>query len=213
MRPGVRTGYQARPEGFADDYMWYSPTETSTCREILRFASEWFNSFWMYSRTDYARVLVDFGAGAGKVNLIAAEVGNFDLTVAFELDDDLVKVSEKNFLARSSQLSKRSVTAVAMKGDVVDPSALKDLRGRIEAILPGKKYCVFAYNKNSYGPGTLNRALQLLETTFTDYVYLYQNPVHAYVLEELGLKVHRRIIDSGLEKNRDWLIATKGFEY
>ena len=77
--------------------MWYSPTETTVCFEILGFIKEWIRSYFEYSTKDSVVAFVDFGAGAGKTNMIARELG-YPLSIAFELDEELVDLANSNFM-------------------------------------------------------------------------------------------------------------------
>jgi len=208
-RPGVKTGYQSRPESFSDDLMWYSPTETSTCNDMVRFSAEWFNSYFVYSKKNLIPIFVDFGAGAAKTNLIALESGKFPFSIAFELDDELLDQAGSNFKKMSRKIKKLGGTATTFKGDVSSEASIRDLRAEIVRLVDGKDFMLFAYNKNSYGPETLSVAFDLLDKFFGVYVYLYQNPVHLSVLQSKKLLVHRLILDPKLRKNKDWLIATR----
>lgn len=207
-RPGVTTGFQSKTEHFPLDYMWYSPTETTTCREILTFTKDWLRSYYEYSDTSVMPVLVDFGAGAGKVNLISLELG-FPLSVAFELDESLVRLADQNYLNLTRQ---RRVHGkfFSLRGDATSGEDMSRLSEKIKDHGGGSATTILvAYNKNSYGADSLRKSLQALDSVFERYVYLYQNPVHKRVLEDLGLQVHRHIQDMGLRKNQDWLIATR----
>jgi hypothetical protein len=95
LRPGVSTGFQTKSETLKPDYMWYSPTETSAGFEMLRFTKSWFSSYHTYSSA-VIPVFVDFGSGPGKINIIAWELG-FPISIAFDLDQDLLSVAEINF--------------------------------------------------------------------------------------------------------------------
>ena len=207
-RPRVKTGFQSTTESFPADYMWYSPTETSVCKEILNFTKDWIRSYFEYSSRDAFPVFVDFGAGAGKTNLIALELG-FPLSIAFELDEDLVDLADKNFIALN-KLKQGIGIGLTLRGDATSLDDIKKVRTLIESSIPsGKQTILIAYNKNSYGPDALRNSLSAIDEVFGEYVYLYQNPVHLRILLEKGLNVHRHIQDPGLRKNRDWLIATR----
>lgn len=188
--------------------MWYSPTETSVCFSILRFTKDWVRSYFEYSSQNTDVVFVDFGAGAGKTNLIAIELG-FPISIAFEIDSQLVKVAEKNIsVSRYSNFYGKSIQTFT--GDVTNIDHVKELRKVIQSLIPeSKNFLLVAYNKNSYGPKALEKSIVALNQVFGTYVYLYQNPVHKKVLERLGLNIHRHIQDPHLKKNRDWLIATR----
>jgi len=207
-RPGVKTGYQSKPDALSADLMWYSPTETSTCRDIIHFSADWFSSYFVYSRKNLVPVFVDFGAGAAKPNLIALESGKFPVSIAFELDDALLRQAESNFQRVRGKIRKPGVGAT-FKGDVSSEASIMNLREEILKLVDGKDFLLFAYNKNSYGPETLSLALDLLDEFFGTYIYLYQNPVHLSVLQSKNLLVHRLVLDPKLRKNRDWLISTR----
>lgn len=207
-RPGVITGFQSTTEYFPPDYMWYSPTETTTCRDILTFTKDWLRSYYEYSDASITPVVVDFGAGAGKVNLIALELG-FPVSAAFELDESLVNLASQNYLKLSHRRKLRG-KFFSFRGDATSVEDVARLQAEIRGCI-GKDSTpiLIAYNKNSYGAGSLKKSLMALDSNFSRYVYLYQNPVHKKVLEDLGLQVHRHIQDKGLRKNQDWLIATR----
>jgi hypothetical protein len=97
-------------------------------------------------------------------------------------------------------------------GDVSNRDDIIRLRERIEMALPDKvetNYVLVAYNKNSYGPDTLAKALSNLDNVFDRYAYIYQNPVHRSTLKSAGLIIHRLSLDRSFRKNRDWLLATR----
>ena len=193
--------------------MWYSPTETKTANAMLNFAKNWFSSYYGYSDHALIPVLVDFGAGAGKVNIIANEAG-YPLTIAFEIDQDLLTIAEENF---SSVKNRREQgppgIMMTMAGDVSSKKDMTELRSMIEdTISPprgGGGFVLIAYNKNSYGPEVLDKTLSHLDVVFGKYAYLYQNPVHKRILEKKGLTIHRLVLDDSLRKNKDWLLATR----
>ena len=207
-RRGIKTGFQQVNSGLELDYMWYSPTETSTCFQILRFTKDWIRSYFEYSSKKIDFVFVDFGAGAGKTNLIAAELG-FPISIAFEIDPELVQLAKQNFA--NARYSKNSRTMMkTFTGDVTNRNHVEKLKKLIESHIPeGRQFILIAYNKNSYGPNALEKSIFALDKEFGRYVYLYQNPVHKQVLERLGMNIHRHIQDPHLRKNRDWLIATR----
>ena len=207
-RPGVRTGFQQINSELEADYMWYSPTETSVCFSILKFTKDWVRSYFEYSSQNTPVVFVDFGAGAGKTNLIAIELG-YTLSIAFEIDSQLVKVADNNFsVPRYSKIHQKRIQSFT--GDVTNINHVKELRKLIQSLIPeSRHFLLVAYNKNSYGPRALEKSILALDQEFGTYVYLYQNPVHKKVLERLGLNIHRHIQDPHLKKNRDWLIATR----
>lgn len=208
FRPGVKTGFQTVSGDLPSDYMWYSPTETSTARQILKFTSAWFRSYYEYSDTTTTPVFVDFGSGAGKVVLISLELGQ-PHAVAFELDEELLAMSQDNYLTLSRR-KKLPGSFLAFKGDATSRQDMLRLKSEMEDLVGENKSLVLvAYNKNSYGAAALRKSLEALDSVFEQYVYLYQNPVHKRVLEEAGLYVHRHVRDSGLRKNRDWLLATR----
>ena len=207
-RPGIHTGFQTMNEILPTDYMWYSPTETTVCFEMIGFTKEWIRSFYEYSSKDTVVTFVDFGAGAGKTNMIARELG-FPLSIAFELDEKLIEVANSNF-TKHRKRQRESGIIQTFRGDVTDLTDIRKLKVEILSIIPKeKKILLVAYNKNSYGSSALNKKIEALDEVFETYVYLYQNPVHKKVLENMGLTVHRHIQDSKLRKNRNWLIATR----
>lgn len=208
IRPGIKTGFQSRTEYFPADYMWYSPTETSVCREILTFTKDWIRSYYEYSSINTTPVFVDFGAGAGKTNLISLEIG-FPISVAFELDEELVELSAKNFDLFKTRRGVKGL-GLPIRGDATSRRDVESLKELIQMSIPsGAEILLIAYNKNSYGATALAKSIRAIDDVFGSYVYLYQNPVHRRVLELAGLNIHRHIQDVGLRKNRDWLIATR----
>ena len=210
QRPGVTTGFVSRSDyhTLSSAFMWYSPSETRTSRDIIDFCGEWFTSYFTYSKSDVVPVFVDFGAGAAKPNIQAIESRKFAVSIAFELDDTLLAQAASNFQA----MAKRSgdfKAAVAFKGDVASKGSIEKLREKILETVGDKSFVLCAYNKNSYGPETLREAIALLDQVFGSYVYMYQKPVHRRVLEEAGLVFHRLVLDPKLRKNRDWLLAAR----
>jgi hypothetical protein len=207
-RPGIQTGLQTVNEILPADYMWYSPTETTVCFEMLGFTKEWIRSYYEYSSNDTVVSFVDFGAGAGKTNMIARELG-YPLSIAFELDQELVSIADSNFTKHRKRQTEAGIIQT-IRGDVTDVTDMRLLRVKIISAIPeGRKILLVAYNKNSYGSSALKKKILALDEVFESYVYLYQNPVHKKVLENMGLNVHRHIQDAKLRKNRDWLIATR----
>lgn len=175
---------------------------------MLSFNIEWSASYYQYSETKISPVFIDFGAGAGKTNLIALELG-FPISVAFEVDGELLTVAEANF-ERHKKLKKTVGVGKTFLGDVTSLDDVKKLRAFVESLIPNNsKLLVTAFNKNSYDAEILTKALGILNQVFGTYIYLYQNPVHKNVLDSAGLITHRDIQDLGLRKNKDWLIASK----
>ena len=163
--------------------MWYSPTETTVCFEILGFAKEWIRSYFEYSTKDTVVAFVDFGAGAGKTNLIARELG-YPLSIAFEIDEKLVAIATSNFREHVKKRKDKGVI-LTFTGDVTDKKHMENLRNEILSIIPKEnKVLLVAYNKNSYGFAALERNILALNDVFGSYVYLYQNPVHKRALEK-----------------------------
>jgi hypothetical protein len=188
--------------------MWYSPTETTVCFEILGFAKEWIRSYFEYSTKNTVLAFVDFGAGAGKTNIIAHELG-YPLSIAFEADEKLVAITNSNFKQYMKNRKEKGII-LTFTGDVTDKKHIQNLKDQVLSIIPQeKKVLLVAYNKNSYGFAALERNIRAFNDVFGSYVYLYQNPVHKKALEKNGLNVHRHIQDPKLRKNRDWLIATR----
>jgi hypothetical protein len=187
--------------------MWYSPTETTICFQMIVFTKEWIRSYYEYTSDDTFVTFVDFGAGAGKTNIIARELG-YPLSIAFELDQELIKIAESNFTKHRNRNNLGAIQT--LRGDVTDKNDMQQLRDEIISVIPqGKRILLVSYNKNSYGVSALKKKIYALDEVFEHYVYLYQNPVHRKALEDMGLTVHRHIQDLKLRKNRDWLIATR----
>lgn len=205
VRPGVRTGFQSKSATLLEKYMWYSPVESTTCRQMLSFSADWIRSYFEYSSSDTVPVFVDLGSGAGKANLIALELG-FPVSVGMEFDKELVDLSTQNFAALR-KLRKSTGIGFAVNGDVTNVSDLRRLRDEVESQITGRPIWVI-FNKNSYGSSELDQSIDALDEILTDYVYLYQNPVHERVLDRKNFFVHRRVVDSKLRKNCDWIIAT-----
>ncbi len=142
-RPGIRTGFQQINSELEPDYMWYSPTETSTCFSILRFAKDWVRSYFEYSTNNIVLIFVDFGAGAGKTNLIAFELG-FPVSVAFEIDPQLVEVANHNF-ANLRYSKNRQRALETFTGDVTNKDHVKELKKVIESHIPsGRQFLLMA---------------------------------------------------------------------
>ena len=207
LRPGVRTGFQSKSTSLLEKYMWYSPVETKTCRSMVSFARDWIRSYYEYSSSDAVPVFVDLGSGAGKANLIALELG-FPISVGMEIDQDLVSLSNQNFSVLR-KLRRSIGIGFATKGDVTVPNDLRRLRDEVDRKIAGKPLWVI-FNKNSYGSLELEASVDALNELIGDYVYLYQNPVHERSLLKKNFFVHRRVVDSRLRKNRDWILATPG---
>ena len=205
VRPGIRTGFQHKSDSLSESSMWYSPVETATARKMVSFAREWVRSYFEYSSTDSVAIFVDLGGGAGKANLIALELG-FSLSVAMEIDEELVELAKINFRVLE-KLRRSTGIGIAVHGDVTNPDDLRRMRNEAEEHILGKAIWVF-FNKNSYGATQLEKSVEALDDIFKDYVYLYQNPVHEKILIKHGFFIHRRIIDRKLKKNKDWIIAT-----
>ncbi len=205
VRPGVRTDFQTKSDSLSENFMWYSPVETTTARQIISFAREWIKSYFEYSSTDFVAIFVDLGAGAGKANLIALELG-FPVSVAMEIDEELVALAKMNFCVLDKSRRPHGF-GHCVHGDVTNPSDLQRLKNEAEGLIVGRPMWVF-FNKNSYGEMALEKSVEALSDIFKDYVYLYQNPVHERILIEHGFYIHRKIVDRKLRKNKDWIIAT-----
>jgi ribosomal protein L11 methylase PrmA len=144
---------------------------------MLSFGIEWSTSYFQYSEAKMRTVFIDFGAGAGKTNLIALELG-FPISVAFEVDEELLTVAEANF-ERHKQLNKTVGVGKTFLGDVTSLDDVRRLPAFVESLVPNNnKLLVTAFNKNSDDAETLTKALGILNQVFGTYIYLYQNPVH-----------------------------------
>lgn len=205
LRPGVRTGFQSKSEALEDEFMWYSPVESKTCRRMLSFAKDWIRSYSEYSSPDTVPVFVDLGCGAGKANLIALELG-FPVSVGMEIDKSLVTLANQNFAA--IRKPRKSIGfGLAIQGDVKNGDDLRRLRDEVTKKITGSFVWVI-FNKNSYNQDVLAQSLKLLNEIVGDYIYLYQNPVHERVLARENFYIHRKVVDGKLRKNRDWILAT-----
>jgi hypothetical protein len=166
-------------------YMPYWPAFTSVVREMIKFSYNYYISAIRYSDLNRKTVFVDFGAGLAKTPLIAAETDKFDVAGGIEIDPELVDQGHFNLDKMQKRLSKTSTFLTC--GNVEDERDIKRLIQQIEdlQIVPGES-TLFIFNKNSYGPEVLRNSLVLIQKYFDSIVYMYQNPIHSYVLSELG---------------------------
>lgn len=206
VRPGVRTGFQSKSGALKDDYMWYSPVETRTCRQIVTFTKDWIRSYFEYSSSDTVPVFVDLGSGAGKANLIALELG-FPVSIGMEIDKELVSLARENFAAHR-ELRRSNSIGLVLRGDATNRDDICRLRDEVLSHITGRPIWVI-FNKNSFGSSALEQSINSLNEIVGDYVYCYQNPVHERILERQGFNIHRKVVDSKLRKNRDWILATR----
>lgn len=205
-RPGVRTGFQTRPtyENPAES-MWYSPGETSTLTEMIVFSSQWVKSSSALSRENFEAVFIDLGMGAGKPSMIALESRAYLWAFGLELNPELTSLANENFQKRKAS---RGGRAQGLTGDVASLKSIEMLDEQIRATLPrGTEYLPVFFNKNSFGRETLKASLECLDKKFPEYIYLYQNPVHRDLLTNMF--IHRLVLDGGLRKNKDWLLAAR----
>jgi hypothetical protein len=166
-------------------YMPYWPAFTSVVSEMIKFGHNYYISAIRYSDLDRKTVFVDFGAGLAKTPIIAAETGKFNLSGGLEIDTELVEVGLDN-LERIRKHSNNGETFL-LQGNVESESDIQNLVSVIESSGVNPKLAtLFIFNKNSYGPDVLRNSLNLIEQYFSSIVYLYQNPIHHYILTELG---------------------------
>ena len=164
-------------------YMPYWPAFTSVVLEMIKFSHNYYISAIRYSDLQRKTVFVDFGSGLAKVPIIAGETKKFDACGGIEIDPELSVVAAKNLKIIEKRLGK--VKLFSLIGNVESPNDIANLIDIIEANgISAKKSTIFIFNKNSYGPDTLKNSLMLIEKYFSSVVYLYQNPIHGYILEE-----------------------------
>jgi len=168
-----------------DTYMPYWPAFTSVVREMLMFSHNYYISAIRYSDLNRKIIFVDFGAGLAKTSIIAAETGKFDISGGVEIDDELVQEGLRNLeIMRKKRNLKNTFL---LKGNVESGSDIAELMKTIKVSgIDTKKSTIFIFNKNSYGPEVLEKSLVLVEGYFDSIVYLYQNPIHHYVLTQMG---------------------------
>lgn len=166
-------------------YMPYWPAFTSVVLEMIKFSHNYYISAIRYSDLQRKIVFVDFGSGLGKVPIIAGETKKFDVCGGIEIDSELSSLGAKNF--RKIEKKHRELNLFSLTGNVESSKDIAKLVDTIEARgIFTKKSTIFIFNKNSYGPDTLKKSLKLVEKYFSSIVYLYQNPIHGYILDELN---------------------------
>ena len=166
-------------------YMPYWPAFSSVVSEMIKFSHNYYISAIRYSDLDRKTVFVDFGAGLGKTPLMASETGKFSVSGGIEIDSELVVESKNNLQLMSRKLSQEKTFFTL--GNVESAGDIKNLVREIETFgLKTLESTIFIFNKNSYGPDVLRNSLILIEEYFNSIVYLYQNPIHHYVLTDLG---------------------------
>jgi len=166
-------------------YMPYWPAFTSVVSEMLKFSYNYYVSAIRYSDLDRKTIFVDFGAGLGKTSLMASETGKFSVVGGIEIDSELVDESNNNLRVKSQKFHKENIFFAL--GNVENKSDIKNLVKKIEKNgINTFDSTLFIFNKNSYGPDVLRNSLILIEKYFSSIVYMYQNPIHHYVLSDLG---------------------------
>ena len=166
-------------------YMPYWPAFTSVVSEMIKFSHNYYISAIRYSNLDRKTIFVDFGAGLGKTPLMATETGKFSVSGGIEIDSELVNESLNNLRKMSRRLHQKNTFFTL--GNVEDKNDIKNLVKEIESFgINTFESTLFIFNKNSYGPDVLRASLILIEEYFDSIVYLYQNPIHHYVLSDLG---------------------------
>ena len=166
-----------------NSYMPYWPVFSSVALEMIKFSYNYYISAIRYSDLERKTVFVDFGAGLGKSVLVAAKTDNFDVCSGIEIDNELVEMAQPNLQRKVV----RNLNTFIMQGNV-------ELQGDIDlfvskladAGIKPENSTLFIFNKNSYGPEVLSNSIKMIESHFTSIVYLYQNPIHGYVLSRLG---------------------------
>lgn len=164
-------------------YMPYWPVFSSVALEMIKFSFNYYISAIRYSDLERKTVFVDFGAGLGKSTLVASLTGNFNVSSGIEIDDELVNLARVNLTNRHISKSTTFITEGNVESETdIDTFVTELLKYEINP----KDTTLFIFNKNSYGPEVLANSLRLIEKHFDSIVYLYQNPIHSYVLHELG---------------------------
>ncbi len=166
-------------------YMPYWPAFTSVVNEMIKFSYNYYVSAIRYSDLNRKTIFVDFGAGLAKTPLIAAETDKFDVAGGIEIDAELVEQGRINLKKIQNRLKKTN--NFLTHGNVEKEQDIKLLIEQIKnfGMVPSES-TLFIFNKNSYGPEVLRNSLLLVQESFSSIVYLYQNPIHAYVLTDLG---------------------------
>lgn len=166
-------------------YMPYWPAFTSVVSEMIKFSYNYYISAIRYSDLNRKTVFVDFGAGLAKTPLIAAETDKFDVAAGIEIDPELVDQGELNLNRMQKRLNRTSTFITC--GNVEKEQDISLLIQQIEDLgITPRESTLFIFNKNSYGPDVLRNSLELTQKYFDSIVYMYQNPIHSYVLTELG---------------------------
>lgn len=172
-----------------DTYMPYWPTFTSVANEMIRFSHNYYISAIRYSDLGRKTVFVDFGSGLGKNPIIAAESRKFDICGGLEIDLELTTEAHKNLAKIRSSRGRRfdKSQVFFLTGNVEEAKSINNLVAEIKNKGIEPSLCtLFIYNKNSYGPDVMRKSIDLVEKEFNSIVYLYQNPIHQYVLREKG---------------------------
>jgi SAM-dependent methyltransferase len=176
---GTKTS-EYKTEGYTyKQYMFYAPAYTSVVREMLRVSVNYYTSAIKY--TDYTRreVFLDLGCGAGKVVLMASKSAYFDHCFGVELDKGLVELATNNI--------KKVNNSSIILGNAERPDCFNTIiRSLKDKEIDPVATTIFVFNKNSYGADVLKNSLEILRQYFSSIVYLYQNPVHAKVIEDQG---------------------------
>ncbi len=166
-------------------YMPYWPAFTSVVAEMIKFSYNYYISAIRYSDLGRKTVFVDFGAGLAKTPLIAAETHKFNVAGGIEIDSELVIQGELNLEKMQKRLKGASTFLTC--GNVENKQDIERLVQRIKDLgIKPDDSTLFIFNKNSYGPDVLRNSLVLIQKYFSSIVYMYQNPIHGYVLTELG---------------------------
>lgn len=166
------------------EYMPYWPVYTSVALEMIRIAHNYYISAVRYSDLKRKTVFVDFGSGACKAPIIAALTRKFDACIGVEIDESLHELAQINL--RKIDIGK---SAISIHGNAEENDSVKKL---VDFCLTNdiqpKAATLFVFNKNSYGPSTLERNLKLLQKHFDSIIYLYQNPIHSSKLTSMGFE-------------------------
>ena len=166
-------------------YMPYWPAFSSVVSEMIKFSHNYYISAIRYSDLDRKAIFVDFGAGLGKTPLMAAETGKFSVSGGIEIDSELVDVSKVNLQRMTCKIS--GTGTFFSLGNVEKARDISNLVTEIESFgINTFESTIFIFNKNSYGPDVLRNSLNLIEKYFDSIIYLYQNPIHHYVLADMG---------------------------
>ena len=164
-------------------YMPYWPVFTSVALEMVKFSYNYYRSAIRYSDLERKTVFVDFGAGLGKSTLVAAKTGNFDVSSGIEIDSELVEMAQPNLQRKLV----KNLNTFILQGNVELQNDIDLFVSKlVELGIKPKESTLFIFNKNSYGPEVLENSIKLIEVHFSSIVYLYQNPIHGYVLPKLG---------------------------